>query len=193
MKIEQAIEMLFDYFSREATPIMVRCYRLGLSGFTPEQLGVAVGRAVTELDHLPLVVELRELAGFPAADARALDAWSDVQKTIPMGYVKHIDFEDPLINAVLRCMSGSWERFCHRCNTDDEKWIKQEFVRDYCKFAKSGVDGEICRPLAGFGQNNARPRLIRCSEDRRNPPGAIRDRSSSSRPAIPRAVIKRIS
>jgi hypothetical protein len=111
----------------------------------------AVYRAMGESKRLPLPAELREFAGVPNPEQKAIAAWGDAERASRLGSYKHIDFEDKLINAVIRHLGG-WPMFLSRWTGSEEKWLRMEFVKVYRNFQSTGVNGDACRALPGLSQ-----------------------------------------
>lgn len=152
-KFAFAITALMELFGQEATKPRLHAYWLGLQALTIEQLNAAVQVAMARCKRLPLPYELMEFVGVVVDDdARANLAWGDVLRAVPLGCYKHVDFEDKIINAVVRNLGG-WVTFLERfCDAESEKWARLEFIRCYKSFARSGVNGEAIKPLAGLSQ-----------------------------------------
>jgi len=146
-----AVGAMLETFGQEATKELIRGYWIGLSDLELNSVQFAVARAIRECDRLAKPVELRRLAGEATDDQAATIAWDDALRAVPKGAYKHIDFENKLINAVIRNLGG-WPNFVARFSSaDDEKWIRQEFIRAYKNFS-SGVSLEACAPLPGLSQ-----------------------------------------
>jgi hypothetical protein len=150
-----AIGAMCAAFGTDASKALILGFWMGLSDLTLADVQQAVARSMRECQHLPRPVELRRLAGERTAEASAIAAWGDVQKAIPLGPYKHIDFGDRLINAVVRNMGG-WPNFLSRLtDAESEKWLRIEFLKCYANLASSGVNGEACEALPGLSQASA--------------------------------------
>lgn len=142
---------MFETFGQEATKELIRGYWIGLSDLDLNAVQFAVARAIRECERLPKPVELRRLTGEATEEQAATIAWDDALRAIPRGSYKHIDFENKLINAVIRNLGG-WPNFLARFSSaEDEKWIRQEFIRTYKNFSR-GISLEACEPLPGLAQ-----------------------------------------
>lgn len=147
-----AIAALCLTFGREATEELYDAYWMGVSDLTIEALQTAVATAIRSSKAFPRPVELRQFAGEQTNEQRAIAAWGDVLRAVPRGPYKHIDFQDPLINATVRNLGG-WPTFIGRFEDEEsEKWVRLEFLKAYQSFASSGVNGEACLPLTGINQ-----------------------------------------
>lgn len=163
------------FFDREATEAMFLAYWMGLSDLTLEQVQQAVWLAIREAKgpSVPRPAELRELV-FGKTEDRALLAWNDVLRAVPLGPYKHIDFQDRVINAAIRSLGG-WPNYVARfTGADEEKWARLDFLRTYRGFLSSGVNGEACEPLPGLSEKQVVqgklvtpvPRKIACDASR---------------------------
>jgi hypothetical protein len=138
-------------FNREATEMLISAYWMALSDLDIKSIEAASITAMRQCRFMPTPSELRDLAGV-GNSARSIAAWSDVQRAMPLGSYKSIDFADPLINAVVRLLDG-WPALLDRCGTvDGAKWYRMEFSKLYEQLSTSGVDGEVCRPLKGIAE-----------------------------------------
>ena len=87
-----------------------------------------------------------------------------------IGPYKHVDFEDAIINGVIRTMGGT-SRFIKAIDRD-EKWTRKEFLGIYESFHRNGVNGEVCRVLSGLSEKevvngelvDCVPKLIECAD-----------------------------
>lgn len=161
---------LFASLGGECSDAALLGYWIALKDMTLDQVQQACYHAMKTSRFVPKPAELRE-AIFGKEDDRALMAWGDVQKAIPLGAYRHIDFGDKLINAVVRNLGG-WPNFVGRLtDAEAEKWLRIEFLKCYANLYASGVNGEMCQPLPGLSQAEAVggelvapiPRRIACS------------------------------
>jgi len=149
---KNAIAALCIAFNREATPHTFEAYWMGLGDLPLSAVELACAMAIRSKRFMPMPVELRELSGEKTDDQRSVAAWGDVQRAVPRGSYKHIDFCDPLINATIRTLGG-WPSFLDRLGTAEaEKWARIDFVKTYQVYASGGVEGEACAPLPGLSQ-----------------------------------------
>jgi hypothetical protein len=147
-----AIGAMCAAFGTDASKALILGYWMGLSDLSITDIQQAVARSMRESQHLPKPVELRRLAGEKTPEAAAMAAWGDVQRAIPLGPYKHVDFSDKLINATIRNLGG-WPTFIGRLTDEEsEKWLRLEFMKCYAALASSGVNGEACEPLTGLSQ-----------------------------------------
>lgn len=167
------VQAMFVCLGGEFSEAAILGYWIALSDLTLEEVQQACYQAMRSSRCVPKPVELRELVHGRGSD-RAIAAWGDVQRAIPMGPYKHIDFLDKLINAVIRSMGG-WPNFLSRLtDAEQEKWARHEFTRCYAALANSGVDGDMCLPLAGLAQvqvingkvHAALPSMVACDAQR---------------------------
>ena len=136
----------------EPTEAMLQVYSLALADLTPEQMQTAVMRAIREVPRMPRPAELRELAGVNiGSDTKAIEAWGDVQRAVPVGSYKWLDFADQRINATIRNLGG-WPNFLQRLDgAESEKWARHEFLKTYAAIGEN-PSAEACRPLIGLGE-----------------------------------------
>jgi hypothetical protein len=146
-----AVGAMCETFGQDATPQFIRGYWIGLSDIDLASVQLAVARAIRECERLPKPVELRRLTGEATDEQAATIAWDDVLRALPRGPYKHVDFENKLINAVIRNLGG-WPSFVHRfTDSESEKWTRMEFLRAYRNLS-AGVSDEACAPLPGIAQ-----------------------------------------
>lgn len=182
-KLRSCIAAMFKVFGHEATDASFDGYMMGLVDLPVATTEAAVIRAIRECKFMPKPAELRTLAGVSlTGNQRAVAAWNDVQRAIALGPYKHIDFSDKLCNAVVRNLGG-WPSFCSRfASADDEKWVRNDFIRAYEAFVSTGVSGDLIQPLPGLSQaevvngvlGDPVPRKISCDEDRLRLPCAVK-------------------
>lgn len=159
----QAIAALALSFDREASDAFFEAYWLGLSDLTIEAVQKAVALAIRQCEFMPKPVDLRRLAGEQTSEQRAIAAWADVMRAVPLGAYKHIDFADKLINATIRNLGG-WPTLVGRLVDEEaEKWTRLDFLKTYSAMSASGVNGEACLPLVGLAEQTA------IGGERRNP------------------------
>ena len=136
----------------EPTEAMLQVYSLALADLTADQMQTAVMRAIREVPRMPRPAELRELAGVNiGSDTKAIEAWDDVQRAVPIGSYKWLDFGDQRINATIRNLGG-WPNFLQRLDgAESEKWARHEFLKTYAAIGDN-PSAEACRPLIGLGE-----------------------------------------
>lgn len=146
------LEGLMQSHQIEPTEAMLQVYTLALGDLTPEQVQSAVMRAIREVPRMPRPAELRELAGVNVgSDTKAIEAWDDVQRAVPIGSYKWLDFGDQRINATIRNLGG-WPNFLQRLDgAESEKWARHEFLKTYAAIGDT-PSAEACRPLIGLGE-----------------------------------------
>ena len=147
------VTAMFRTFGIEATTPMIHGYWLGLCDMDLQELQVTIARAIREMDRPARPAELRRMTGrLVASEDRAIAAWGDVLKAIPLGAYKHVDFQDKLVNATIRNLGG-WPTFLSRfTDAESEKWVRIEFCKAYASFANSGVNGDAIAPLQGLSE-----------------------------------------
>lgn len=159
--VARAVVALAEAFGRKASETTVETYRIGLRGLSDAEIEAATAAALQECEFMPPPAVLRRLAGSGKASTLdlAISAWGDVERAFPVGAYKWVDFDDPIINAVIRHLGG-WVAMFDQCGTSEkEKWYRHEFVKVYQSFAANGISEEACRPLQGINQGE-RVRLV---------------------------------
>jgi hypothetical protein len=172
------LEGLMQSHQIEPTEAMLQVYTLALGDLTPDQVQSAVMRAIREVPRMPRPAELRELAGVNVgSDTKAIEAWDDVQRAVPVGSYKWIDFGDQRINATIRNLGG-WPNFLQRLDgAESEKWARHEFLKTYTAIGDN-PSSEACRPLIGLGEK------VCIGGQMRDPIVRIECRNSERRTAI---------
>jgi hypothetical protein len=145
-----AITVLLDSFGRKASETQLSGYEWALEDIDPAVVRAAIAVYLKQPnDHPASPGKLRELCGVTSTEDRALMAWAAVQRAVPIGSYKSIDFDDGVINAVIRTMGG-WVALLARCGEDFDVWARKTFVETYAAYCRTGVNGDACRPLPGL-------------------------------------------
>ena len=150
--IRSGLGVLFATHKTEPTEKMLEGYLVSLIDLTGDQFKKAVIRGLRECTHMPSPLELRAFAGVEVAtDTKAIEAWADVQRAVPVGSYKWVDFADQRINATIRNLGG-WPNFLQRLDgAENEKWARHEFLKTYAAIGDN-PSAEACRPLIGLGE-----------------------------------------
>lgn len=165
-EFSDAIEKLFLAMGAESTPMTYRAYWLGLSDLTLHQLRSAIALAVMTCRFVPKPIELREFV-FGKHEDRAELAWTELQRAIPLGPYKHIDFADRVINATVRSLGG-WPTFLARfTGAESEKWARADFLKTYSKLAACKLSDEAVAYLPGITEMQREPIRIEETMTRR--------------------------
>ena len=172
-KFEKCIKALFAAFNQECTLASLSGYWMGLSDLSIEQIQKAVAIAIRSTRFVAKPYELRDMLGLVVDhEARAIDAWGDVQRALPIGPYKSVDFDDKLINATIRNLGG-WPNFVARfTDSEQEEFARHAFLKTYKNLAHGYVNGDACNPLPGISQISlvagevVGPKRITCSPDR---------------------------
>lgn len=149
-----AITALLETMGQEATTPRLAGFWMGLRDLSlvSVQGAVASFLATSTERFPPSPGVLRELATGGPAQSKAIQAWGDVCRAIPLGAYKHIDFADRAINATIRHLGG-WPALFERCGTaDSEKWYRIEFEKSYAVFASRGFSSEAGKALPGLSE-----------------------------------------
>jgi len=143
---------LGEAYRQRVSEVTANAYTSGLEGLSDEDVLRASKLALQRCKFFPSPVELRELAGEASQDQLAVHAWQDVQRAIPHGSWKHIDFQDVVINATVRAMGG-WPQFVGRfSDAENEKWARIEFLKLYKSMVGTLLSPESSAPLAGLSE-----------------------------------------
>lgn len=150
--IGAAVTALAEVFNRQLSAPAIGAYVRAIEGLPDEQLRAALDNAAKTLRFMPAPAELREMAGVLSDKDRAIQAWDEVLRAVPMGPYRHIDFEDGTINATIRNLGG-WPNFLMGFDTaENEGWTRQRFVKAYESLAKGRLTGDVVLPLPGLSQ-----------------------------------------
>ena len=128
-----------------------------LGDLSPEQLqrGIVETLRTHEFGGMPAVGLIRKNAsvGMQAIgiDDRAVVAWSSVKSAVAThGAYATVDFDDPIINAVIRSLGG-WVRICDTPSGEAfDTWLRKDFERCYETLCKTGVEARLAAPVAGI-------------------------------------------
>lgn len=166
------LTLLGEAFDREITRTRIEAYWLALQAVELDSFERSVQSAMRQCKYFPTPAELLELAGAGSGDDAAYRAFEVALRAVPLGPYKHVDFKDRTINATIRTLGG-WPNFVGRfTDSESEKWIRVEFCKVYVAYARSSVDGESCKPLAGLSQASVidgqvtGPKIVRIESNR---------------------------
>jgi hypothetical protein len=157
---EDGLRVLFATLGKTPTPDQLRGYVLALRKLSSEQFQRAIDRALEECKTFPTPAHLIELSGYATLPRRALIAWQDaVNAVLRHGYPRNVNFEDRIINAVIRGLGG-WVNFnAAFTSARDEEFLRLKFIKNYEHF--SGFlddDSPQCDYLPGL--NTVEPLVI---------------------------------
>lgn len=152
----KTVTALAATFRQESSAALIQGYWMGLSDLTLADIQSAAAKAIQTSKFMPTPRELRELASTMLPTDRAALAWDAAVNAVNFhGYYDSVDFDDRLINAVIRGMGG-WMRFNERIEAEDNVWLRKEFEKLYATYARTGVGSEAVAYLGGFfEQQNA--------------------------------------
>jgi hypothetical protein len=154
-RFNTAITAMLETHGQEATTARLYGYELGLSGIPVEYVELAVAKSLSGSKQLAKPAELREIATGGSAEAHAIAAWGEVQRAVTVSYMHDLDFEDRLINAVIRGMHGRQRFFSRFESADSEKWLRIDFMKAYTTLSKAGVSEEAAAMLIGEADHGA--------------------------------------
>lgn len=149
-RFTNAIGGLARTFNSQADEALFIGYKMGLDDLPIEAIETAVGAAMRTCEHMPTVVALRKLTGEASSDDRAVVAWSVFERTVVCeGAYTSVDFDDPVINAVVRSCGG-WQRCCGLPEEEFDKWLRKDFLKAYTALSSAGISREAAAPLIGI-------------------------------------------
>jgi hypothetical protein len=144
------IRALAATFRTEATDALFYGYWIGLEDLDLRAVQQGAARAMRECRFMPCVAELRSFAGVQTPAQRAAIAWAAVTATLARhDYYDTVNFDDPAVNASIRCMGG-WEELSLRWERDKEEWIRKDFERTYQTYCQRGMTVSEGAPLLGY-------------------------------------------
>jgi hypothetical protein len=151
-QVAEKVTELAELFNRTISVSTLHSYCEALSDVPLEAIFIAIRRAKQMCKYMPVPCELRELAGEAQGADRAVLAWEAVLRAIGYGEYKHINFEDPAINATIRSMGG-WPQLVSRFESAEaEKWVRKDFIQAYTSKIKHVIGSEEALPLEGLAQ-----------------------------------------
>lgn len=144
------IAALAELFDKQISQTGLILYVHALRDIPDEAIEQAAARAAETCKFMPRPVEIRELAGESRTEDRALLAWQVFEAAVEsVGVYRSPNFDDPLINATVRSLGG-WQLICEQPVTEFDKWTRQNFIKTYTAFARTGISQEAGEPLVGF-------------------------------------------
>lgn len=150
-KIAAIVTLIGESYRQTITKQTIAAYELGLNDLTIEIIEQAARRAMRECKFMPTVFELRTLAGVLPPQQRATMAWASVKRAVhEVGEYKSIDFDDPVINAVIRVMGGWVNVVGIESGEKFDVWARKQFEETYVKMADSPLGEDMTRPLPGI-------------------------------------------
>lgn len=143
------VGMLAEAFTRKATPPMIKAYQIGLNGLAPQQVERACAVALRSCKFMPSPAELREFSGELRMSDRAERAWIALSDAVTRhGAYKSVTFDDTVINATVLSIGG-WIAVCETEVKEFDTFLRNRFLKAYESLARTGVNGQACRPLPG--------------------------------------------
>jgi hypothetical protein len=148
-----------ESYGRTVSKATLKIWIQALADLEPAAVEQAVVTAIRSSRQMPSVAELRELAGAVRVEDRALLAWGAVERAVSrVGAYRHVSFDDPVINAAIRSLGG-WAAVCGKPPDEFDKWTRQDFIKAYGALVRSGVNCEMCAPLAGLSSSGPVKRI----------------------------------
>ena len=147
--ITGCITMLAEVFGKTTSPALLKAYELGLRDLSVEQIAAAATEAVSTCRFMPPPAELRQLV-YGRVEDRAVKAWLCFERAVVAnGYIKSVNFDDPVINATVRALGG-WEHCCGMPAAEFDTFLQKRFQETYCSLCRAGVSSEQSAPLMGW-------------------------------------------
>lgn len=190
--------MLAETFGRKVSPGLIQAYDLGLRDLTTDQIAEAATKALTNCRFMPPPAELREMLFFKQED-RAVKAWLVFERAVVQnGYIKSVNFDDPVINATVRALGG-WEHCCGMPANEFDTFLQKRFQETYCALSRVGVSGEQAAPLVGWidrqngldGYNQGQPVCIETGIPTKPPPRIAAPKVYERAADMPRLELKK--
>ena len=150
----KVISAMFETFAQESTPERLFGYWLALRHLEMKDVELCVAHALQTCTRVPVPADLLNIAnlGTTNIESKAASAWSEVQRAMPLGSYKSIDFADKAINATIRYLGG-WPKMFDECSgKDGEKWYRMAFCKAYATLVAQGISEAAALPLAGIAQ-----------------------------------------
>lgn len=131
-----AMNAMAATFQRPMTEAGLTGYWMGLSDLPLAAVEKAVQAAMRTRKFMPVVADLRELAGHGeiALEDRASICWLVFTKAMRQhGYYHSVDFDDAGVNFAVRCI-GAWDEDFELTN-----YTEKRFRDAYCAFYRTGA------------------------------------------------------
>lgn len=149
LEFASVIESLGVVYDRQITDDMLAVYFECLRDIPIWRLKAIAASHVACNRFWPTPSELR--GANPSADA--VRAWDAANAAVHLhGMYRHVDFEDAVVNAVIRHLGG-WPEFCAR-DPKDETWTRKEFIQVYKSLASTGLTMDQAAALPGLSEAN---------------------------------------
>jgi len=156
MNTEQAIAVAVTTLSETLPPRQpltkagAQGYLIALKVLTADEVGTALGRALSECKFMPSPAELLAFAGKGGAKDltfRMAQAWEAVVWAMNRyDYTDSVDFGS-LVNAIVRNMGG-WVQLCNK-TVPQLVWERKKFEELYAAYVEKSDYGDSGRPLLG--------------------------------------------
>lgn len=152
----EALAKLAVAFRTEMTETMWSVYGAGLADLSLTALRIAVTRAIENCRFFPSIAELRQLAGVPSVQQRALLAWGAVQRASrQQGPSRSVKFDDATTNATIRYLGG-WPFVCQQIREGNGDWARRNFQSTYALLFHPALPEEERGYLPGMKEERAR-------------------------------------
>lgn len=154
LRFAAIIEQLGVVYQADITDLLLRAYWLALEDVPIDDLERSAAAHIALQKWFPKPCELRAVD----AECDAVRAWDAAVLAIHRhGMYRHVDFQDTVINAVVRHLGG-WPDFC-AYDPAEEQWRRKEFIATYRSLARGGLSQEQSAPLAGLSEASAVKRV----------------------------------
>ena len=140
----ESLRDLADKANRSISDRLISKYFEGLSLFQPDVVLNALDRLYYQGHGFPEPADIiTAISGKP--EDQAEHAWQIVMEALArIGTYQSIEFRDPIINAVLRELVGTWADM--RKHDDGENglvWLGRDFKKLYCDYLRKGMVPEV--------------------------------------------------
>ena len=149
-----AFRALTELHGKDVSDNLTRFYHTTLADHSIADVLSAFKRAATETKFFPKPVELLEFIG-GSVDELKVQAEQQAQEVLmavrQKGRYANVLFADPTTQAVVKGLGG-WQELCNQ-KQEDEKWFIKNFVDDYPKYKRQGVEDKTA--MRGIGTSEA--------------------------------------
>ena len=133
----EILMQLCDAFGKEYTVSRGKAYWLALNDLSLEHFRRAAVKCLRESKFMPVPAELREAVDIISAPERAILAFGVLSRALALGARVSVNFDDPLINAVVK-NTGGWIALTRR-NEQALDMYRKAFIETYKCYMKNGI------------------------------------------------------
>jgi hypothetical protein len=134
-------------YDKQLSDMLVALYWKSLQSLTLDQVKQGISAHIANPEHGQFIPKPADIMrAFVRKPKEALIAWSQVERAMnDQGYYSTVQFEDGVINAVIKDMGG-WMKMCEA--DIGTPWTQKEFERRYEIYQREGISYN--HPLIGF-------------------------------------------